>query len=181
MISGVFSRTILALVAIVGVAFSVGGLAIAQSPELSEEHLQKIRQNCTAAQITMQRVQQSDIATRINYGRAYDSLQTRLMTPLNTRTVVDRSQIAPPLAEQTKLFSTKVDAFRDDYAAYTNVLSSAIRMKCQDKPAEFYETVKRAQELRAKVARTTEEIKAVIREYGRITADYRQSLEGETE
>lgn len=181
MISGISIRILIPSVAIVAVAVLASNFAMAQSPELSEGHLQKIRENCSAAQITMQRVQQSDVATRINYGRAYDGLLTRLIKPLNNRTVVDRSQIAPHLAEQTTLFSTKVDTFRDDYAEYTGVLSSAIRMKCHDKPAEFYQVVKRAQELRAKVARTTEEIKAVIREYGKVVTDYRQSLEGEAQ
>jgi hypothetical protein len=42
-------------------------------------------QTCVSAQTVLQKIQHNDAATRVNRGQAYETLVSRLMTPLNTR------------------------------------------------------------------------------------------------
>lgn len=156
---------------LVAIPFLTNNFAAAQTQEFSEEHLEKIRQNCGTAQSSMQRVRQSDIATRINFGRAYDSLVTQLMTPLNTRALTDQSSSAPKLAEHTTALTLKIESFRDDYVEYVDVLNKAIAMKCQERPADFYRAVREAQKLRKRLAEDVQDLK-------KISSEYRKTVEG---
>lgn len=145
----------------------------------TDEHLEKIRQNCVTAQVTMQRVQQSDLATRINFGRAYDSLMTKLMEPLNSRMVASRATIAPALAEKTTELEVSVETFRDHYVEYTTTLNGAIRTDCQKNPAQFYATTQRSKELRTQLANDIKMLKQVTSSYQKDVSDYAETLENE--
>lgn len=150
---------------LVAVPFLTHNFASAQSQNFTESHLEKIRQNCGTAQGSMQRVRQSDIATRINFGRAYDSLITQLMTPLNARAVTDQSSSAPELAEHTTALTIEIEQFRSDYAEYVDKLNRAISMNCQERPADFYGALQEAQGLRARLAEDVKELKKISDEY----------------
>lgn len=171
------SRSILVLIFMASAAlvFSFSTQVRAQE-SLSEAHLEKIRQNCVNAQVTMQRVQHSDIATRINTGRVYDALITRQMAPLNSRTALNRISIAPLLAEDTRSLENTLSSFRDNYSDYTDTLSRAIRLKCQDKPEEFYKYVQDARELRKELSEDIKNMKKLTEEYGREVTEYVDEL-----
>lgn len=171
------SRSLLALALIMSAAiiFSFSSQVQAQD-SLSEPQIEAIRQNCTDAQVTMQRVQHSDIATRINTGRAYDALITRQMAPLNSRASLNRISIAPLLAEDTRSLENVLSSFRDHYNEYTDTLSRALRVKCQDKPEEFYGYVQDARQLRKDLSEDIKNLKKLTEEYGREVDDYISEL-----
>lgn len=163
------------------VPFTSYSLAGAQTTVSDEAHLEKIRQNCVAAQGSMQRVRQSDVATRINFGRAYDSLTTQLITPFNTRAVTHQSSSAPLLTEQTTALTIKVEAFRDDYVEYIDALNRAINMNCQDRPADFYTATEQAHDLREQLANDVKELKKITGDYRKTVESIAKTLEGNTE
>lgn len=170
------SRSILVLALVAFATILVFSAPVQAQDSPSEEHLEKIRQNCVSAQVTMQRIQHSDIATRINTGRVYDALITRQMAPLNSRTSLNRVSIAPVLADDTRSLENVLLSFRDNYADYTDALSRAIRLKCQDKPEEFYRYVQDARELRQDLSEDVENMKKLTKEYGEEVSGYIDEL-----
>jgi hypothetical protein len=155
--------------------------AWAQQSTLTSSHIEKIRQNCVSAQVTLQRVQYSDVAIRINRGQSYDGVLSKLMAPFNSRVALNRLDQAPQLTDKTNTIEAAVADFKRHYVEYEDTLSATLAIKCQDRPVAFYDSLNHTRELREMLANDTKRIQVAVNEYMSIVDGIEKSLAGEAE
>ena len=120
-------------------------------PNLSDQKLQQIRENCVADQSILQRLQASDVATRVSRGQVYASLLSNLIGPFNSRVSLNRYD-ASELTAETAQLQKDFNNFKSDYSQYATNFSAMLSVKCESKPADFYDDLQTTRELRAKLA-----------------------------
>ena len=178
-------RTIFRKQAVLVVAALVVALAPvavwAQQSTPTAAHIEKIRQNCLSAQVTMQRIQYSDVAIRINRGQAYDTLLSKLMAPFNSRVALNRLGQAPQLSDKTNVVEMALADFKKHYVEYEDTLSATLNIKCQDRPVAFYDSLNRTRELRASLASDLVRLRAALDEYKKIVNALELSLGEDTQ
>lgn len=164
-ISSMFKKiSVVALVVLFVFIFSQ--ISYAQAADLSPEKESVVKQTCVSAQTVLQRIQHNDAATRVNRGQGYETIVSRLMVPLNTRTTSNEyNNTAPLLIDTTKNFQQALDNFKEDYENYDNAVSAALRTKCQDKPADFYGYLEDARSERQKVSNDITNLAGLIGQY----------------
>lgn len=143
---------------------------------LTDAKIENIRQNCISAQVALQRIQRSDAATRVNRGQTYEVILTRLMSPFNGRLAFNRLDEASTFTTSTKKYEQAVDKFKQDYAEYEDLLSRVLRIKCQNQPVTFYDTLTEAREARAQVAKDIVEVAKILQEYRGLVSNLYKSL-----
>ncbi|HXH04893.1 MAG TPA: hypothetical protein VNI82_00515 [Candidatus Nitrosotenuis sp.] len=117
---------------------------------LDDARVEIIKQNCSQAQATMQRVLRSDTATRINRGRAYEEM-IKLLAAFNSRAAINTLNV-PDLIQTTAAFETEFIAFKSSYTSYDISAKDTLRIKCQEQPVTFYDSLTRVRENRAALA-----------------------------
>lgn len=153
------------LLAVVSV-FIFNKTASAQSSELTPEKQVVVTQTCVSAQTVLQKVQHNDAATRVNLGQVYETLGSRLMTPLNTRATSNGyNNSATFLIDTTKRYRQSLNDFKDHYESYDNSVSAALKTKCKDKPSVFYGHIEEARRKRQDVASDITNLSNLIGEY----------------
>ncbi len=141
-------------------------VAAAEQVEIEPQKLADIKVNCVGMQVVLQKIQYNDAANRVNRGQAYESLVTRMMIPMNGRTAVNGlSSSTAVLAGITTRYQQKLDSFKNDYEKYDNSLTSALRIKCQQKPADFYKNIVDARKYRHNIANDVMELEQLIEDY----------------
>jgi hypothetical protein len=130
--------------------FLVAPSVNAEAVPLSDRHIQVIKTNCLIAQSSMQQLQRTEAATRVNRGRAYESI-SKLLVALNSRVTVNKLT-APTLAVATTEMDKRFTAFKTDYSAYEDSMVATIKLSCRDQPVTFYDSLTRTRELRVRVA-----------------------------
>ncbi len=159
-------KRFIAVFSIVAGSFMIGHSAFAQTTQLSAEKETIIKQTCISAQTTIQKIQHNDAATRINRGQGYETMVSKLMTPLNSRATSNGyNDSATLLIETTKKYQTSLDNFKEHYKDYDNAISAALRIKCQEKPLRFYQYIETSRELRNDIAGDVAELSNLISEY----------------
>ncbi len=146
--------------------FVLGQTAFAQPAYLTPEKQALVVQTCVSAQTVLQKIQHNDAATRVNRGESYETLVSRLMTPLNTRATSNGyNNSAPLLINTTSKFQQALDNFKKDYENYDNAASSALKTKCKEKPAIFYGYLEDARTQRQTVANDVTNLSSLINDY----------------
>lgn len=158
----------------------LASLQAAQVP-LTDAKIETIRQNCLSAQVLLQRIQRSDAATRVNRGQTYEVVLNRLMSPLNGRLAFHRFSEAATFTDGAKKFEQAVNKFKQDYDDYDALISKVLKIKCQDQPVTFYDTLTAAREKRTLVAQDIDEIKKVLQEYQNLVTDLQKNLPAKNE
>ena len=152
----------LILVMIMAVALVAPSVHAAPQP-LTDAQIEQIRRNCQGSQSFLQQIQRNDAAARINRGRIYESLG-KLLTNFNSRVVLNKLD-APSLVTASSAFTTKVSAFQSDYLSYEDTLSRVLKVKCEEQPVTFYDTLTQAREQRAKLSKDIQDINAILDTY----------------
>ena len=57
---------------------------------LTERQLNLVRSNCATTKTVLERIRANDALVRINLGREYDALSTKLMAPMNSRIALNK-------------------------------------------------------------------------------------------
>lgn len=125
--------------------------AWAAEQPLPDDQLSLIRQNCKQAQSILQRLQATDVATRINRGRIYDNLLSKLITPFNSR-VTSNNYNAVDLTTAAGDINHKFSDFKTDYSSYEDSFSSLLSKDCEADPQGFYDLLQTTREARGRVA-----------------------------
>lgn len=134
--------------------------------DIGPEQTQVISQNCIAAQGSLQRLQYSDAATRVNRGYVYESLLNNLMTPMNSRLAANGySKEAAALSSITDRYQNELRKFKQLYETYDDNVSQVIKLRCQERTATFYEGVRGLQEKRLKISETVKSLDVLTEEY----------------
>lgn len=161
---------VIGLIAAVLLPIITIGTAEAQST-LTNEQLQRISANCSAAKTTLNQLHASDALLRVNRGQIYELMSTRLMNNFNAR-LTSNNLDAKGLQVVTTSYKTALDTFRSDYQAYERQLSTAIRVDCDKQPAEFHYAVQDAREKRAKVHQDVIRLHQYIDDYRSAVNDF---------
>lgn len=113
---------------------------VADAPLMTEEHIERIRNNCVKAQSTLSRLHASDALLRVNRGQLYESISTKLMTPLNSRIALGSldSLKLPAIASQ---YDRQLASFRLTYQQYEESMSRTLKLNCKNQPVAFYDSV----------------------------------------
>lgn len=160
--------TIAALTVLFGLTVQT---AHAQSTSLTADQIEHIRSNCTSTKSTLNQLHASDALLRVNRGQVYESMASKLMDPFNSRLGNNRLDAKATLAV-TVSYRTALDSFRNDYKAYEEKLSSAIRIDCIDEPELFYNTIEQARVNRAKVHDDVTKLHRYIDDYRSAVGDF---------
>lgn len=132
---------------------------------MTDSHIQIIKQNCKAASRAIQQIHANDGPLRVNRGQAYDSISTKLMTPLNSRLIVNKLD-ASALVKTTAQYDKVLGEFRENYRKYDNQMSSVLGIDCVRQPVRFYDAVTTARQLRSVVHGNVAKLHDLIGDYG---------------
>ncbi len=134
--------------------------------DITPEKQAIIVESCVGAQTVLQRIQHNDAATRVNRGQGYETLVSRLMTPLNSRaTSGGYNNSASLLVDTTKRYQQALENFKDHYKQYDNAISAALKVKCKTDPTRFYGYVEDARKQRQSLAADVSNLSSLISEY----------------
>lgn len=148
-----------------------------ESSEINDTQAEQIRQNCKQAQSVLQRLQSTDVATRINRGRIYENLLNRLIAPFNSRVSANRYD-ASTLTGTTSAISQKFTDFKNDYISYADSFSSLLSINCESDPRGFYRLLTNTRSARERVANDIAELNTSIDRYTDTFTMLRTSIEG---
>jgi hypothetical protein len=177
-------KRFLAIMAIAGAAVMTAlfmqPIVLAQSTPMTEAHIQRIRANCVDAQSVLAQLHASDALLRVNRGQLYESISTKLMTPFNSRVVLNKLDGAR-LVSQSAAYERQLDEFRTNYKSYEEVMSKALRINCSNEPVAFYDAVTDARAKRQVVHQTTVTLQKTIQNYKTEFEAFAQQVQGKNQ
>lgn len=136
----------------------------AAAEPLNDTQIEMIRQNCLAAQGSMQRLEQSEAVSRRNRGVSYESA-LRLMAALNSRIAINKLN-APNLSSITSDVEKKRTEFTEKYLAYNNSFTVTMKLaNCREQPVTFYDYLTQTRELRTALSSTIDDIDRLLDQY----------------
>lgn len=131
---------------------------------MTEAHIERIRSNCVNAQTTLGRLHTSDALLRVNRGRLYESIATKLMASLNSRIVANQLDNRT-LVDIYTTYEQRLTEFRVNYQTYEQSMSETLRINCENQPVSFYDKVKATSDLRKKVHASVVSLHQSINDY----------------
>ncbi len=135
--------------ALIGAAISIN-VASAQDTPMTDAQIVQIKSSCTSAKNIMAQLHANDALLRVNRGQMYESMETKLMSRFNDR--VDSNRLnSKYLATVTNDYDAALTTFRNDYQAYEESLSAALKIDCTKEPVSFYDAVADARTKRVQV------------------------------
>lgn len=160
-------RIIASVLVLIGAVFALTSSQVgAQSIPMTDEHIQRIKDNCQAAERTLAQLRVSDTQLRVNRVQLYIWISTKLMASMNGRLALNKLDAAKLVSITADHDRTK-NMFVARFIQYDDKLYATIRMDCQAHPVEFYESVRRTRELRQEVHQAAQMMTQHIQEYGR--------------
>jgi hypothetical protein len=140
-------------------------VALAQSAApMTEEHIERIRDNCVEAQSILNQLHASDAGLRVNRGQQYEFMSTKLMAPFNSRLALNQldSGGLPAIASR---YNEELTKFRQTYQTYEETLTTTLRINCKNQPVAFYDSLSSARQKRVKVHESAVRLHQLIQEY----------------
>jgi hypothetical protein len=137
---------------------------MAQTIPMTEEHIERIKDNCVEAQSTLNQLHASDAGLRVNRGQQYEFMSTKLMMPFNNRVALNQLDSGALPAITTK-YNEELTKFRQTYQTYEETLTSTLRINCKNQPVAFYDSLSLARQKRAKVHESVVRLHQLIQEY----------------
>lgn len=161
----VYSAISLMFAGLVLASLAFNGRAIAEeeSTDTSAQRLKLVTTHCSAALVDIKRVKFSDLASRTNRGRAYETL-TQLITAFNSRSA--QNNLAYPRMTAINIEARSlVKSFDEKFVAYSDALDKVLAIDCKQKPADFYRLLVEARNQRAKLSDDVMSLQLLISEY----------------
>lgn len=159
-------KRIIILAAIFSVVLSAASLwqVMAQTTTMTEAHIERIKANCIDAQASLTQLHTSDALLRVNRGRMYETIATKLMVPFNSRVTSDQLD-GKSLIEIYTTYEKHLAEFRSNYQSYEQSMSETLRINCQNQPVSFYDKVNATSELRKRVHTSVVALHKAINDY----------------
>lgn len=163
----------LMIVGVVATLFlSIAGFTATSAQSiLSDEQLQRISNNCVSIKNTLNQLHATDALLRVNRGQVYEAMSTKLMDRFNSR-LTSNNLDAVGTTAVTNSYKNALATFRTDYQAYERQLSAAIKIDCDQKPAEFHAATQDAREKRDKVHQDVIRLHQYIDDYRSAVNDF---------
>lgn len=169
---------------LIGIASSVlaAGLAMQAGAQdttapMTEAHIARIKANCVEAQATLQQLHASDALLRVNRGRLYELISTKLMAPFNSRVALNRLDGVSLVGVAAK-YENQLASFRANYQVYEEAMSQTLKLNCTNQPVSFYDSVNDTSSKRKKVHESTAILHSIIRDYGNEFEIFAGGIEG---
>ena len=143
----------------------------AEPSPTTESQINRIKANCTSAKNTLSQLHASDALLRVNRGQIYESMTTKLMSPFNAR-IASNSLDASDLVTVTSNYGIALTTFRNDYQAYEEKLSLALRIDCSKEPVSFYDAVTSSRTKRVQVHQDVVKLHQFIDKYSLDTNEF---------
>lgn len=159
-------KRIVTLAAIFSVVISGASFwqAYAQNTPMTEAHIARIKENCVDAQATLTQLHTSDALLRVNRGRVYEAVATKLMVPLNSRIAANQLD-GTSLVAIFGTYEKELIEFRTRYQAYEQSMSDMLRINCTNQPVSFYDKVNETHAKRQLVHESVVELHGAINDY----------------
>lgn len=141
---------------------------------LSDEQVALVRANCIDAQISIQRLQQTEKPTRINRGHLYE-IFGRLLVDFNTRAAANKID-APILMTLTGNLRDEIAAFAENYTKYDDMIRSLVTRDCQAEPIVFHDALGEARVQRAKLNTSVVKIDQILDDYQKVVNDIKKQV-----
>lgn len=150
--------------ALVGVVSLQGAANAQESVPMTEAHIERIRSSCVDAQSTLSQLHASDALLRVNRGRLYESISTKLMVPFNSRVALNRLDSAnlPAVASQ---YEKQLVTFRLHYQQYEEAMTKTLKINCTNQPVAFYDSLNETRTKREMVHADTIGLHKTIQSY----------------
>lgn len=168
-------RLALGSLLIAGLIALLSAPLFAQSATMTEEHIERIRANCVEAQSTLTQLHKSDALLRVNRGQLYESIATKLMTPLNSRIALAKLDNSS-FTLLTVTYDQQLAQFRTSYKEYEEATAKTLRINCINQPVAFYDSVADARAKRQLVFSSNAALQKTIEEYGVVFAAFKQKF-----
>jgi len=153
------------LLAVLLAGFVMATLPVkAQSAPMTEAQIERIRTNCIEAQTTLRQLHTSDTVQRVDRGRTYETISTKLMAPFNSRVSLAKAD-GSKLTAITSRYERELNEFRAVYLTYEEALSNVLKINCTNQPVAFYDAVADARTKRKVVYEKTQALKKSIQDY----------------
>lgn len=108
-----------------------------EASTITDEQLVQVRSRCSEIKTTLRQLHANDAVVRVNRGKLYERLSSKLMAPLNSRIALNKLN-GQDLVSVTSEYEQHLIAFRAAYREYEESLSSLININCLTQPARFY-------------------------------------------
>lgn len=144
--------------------------------KLTPDQLTKIKSNCTTIKTSVSQLHSSDALLRVNRGQLYVSMANNLMDNFNSR-LASNGLDNKAMTTVTASYRTAFDKFFNDYIAYEQKLSDALRIDCQSNPQEFHDALLAARELRFTVHDDVQKLHRSIDDYRTSLGDFLLAFE----
>ncbi len=158
-------KRLLAFLAVMSLTL-IGTHVAAQSQEslMTDAHIDRIKSYCVEAQTTLGQLHASDALLRVNRGRLYESMATKLMAPFNSRIALSSldSLGLPGIASR---YDQELMAFRQSYQTYEESMSRTLRIDCVKQPVAFYDSVAETRSKRQQTHQHVTRLHQTIQDY----------------
>lgn len=141
---------------------------------ITEEKISLVRGNCVAAQVSIQRLQNSDVVARTNRGRSYENI-LKLMASFNARVAANKL-IEPKLIEVTGIMQRDVTAFYGHYDDYKDTIERMVHLDCRAQPVSFYRDLQTLRDQRDILRNDVVMLDKHVSDYEAMVADLRTRL-----
>lgn len=159
----------------VAAVFFASDAAKAASQPLSATQIAQIKARCVEVRASLNQLHTTDALLRVNRGQIYESLSTKLMTPLNSRLILNRLD-GVALVSITTDYNRQLADFRSDYQEYEKALAHTLTIDCRVEPQLFYEALSDARTKRRQTHEATVELGKSIAKYKAAVLEFKKSL-----
>ena len=155
--------------------FLVLPVAVATGESTPTEVKVLIKNNCVKIKDTLSDLQHRDSRARVYFGRQYETLLSKFITPLNLRLVENNLSDSKLLENQTN-FANRRTSFVNDYIKYQQSLEELVQFDCRAEPDKFYEKLVLVRERRARVENDVTKLRALAGTQKTLVESLRQTL-----
>lgn len=131
---------------------------------MTDAHIDRIKSYCVEAQTTLGQLHASDALLRVNRGRLYESISTKLMVPFNGRIALN-SMDSLGLPAIVSRYDQELMAFRQSYKTYEESMTRALRIDCIKQPVAFYDSVAETRTKRQQTHQSVTRLHQTIQDY----------------
>lgn len=149
----------------------IGVRSVSAQATLTDQQLGQISANCLSIKNVLNQLHANDALLRVNRGQIYEAMSTKLMERFNARLNSNNLDSTGTQAV-TNSYRAALATFRADYQAYERQLSAAIRVDCDQHPADFHAAIEDARTKRAKVHTDVIRLHQYIDDYRSAVSDF---------
>lgn len=170
-----YATAILVAVVMTCVGYASAYAAKAPDTTLSDAELQSVRDNCIVLKNTLEQLNYSDTALRVNQGQYYEEISTKLMAPMNSRIALNKYD-GGELTTITADYVKQIDTFRMNYTAYAKDLKQAQSDNCSADPQHFYDDIVTTEQARQTLHASVLKLNDMVKNYSQTFKDFAKTL-----